>query len=143
MTLIGTLTGAGLAVLGIPLALALGVVAGLLNFIPYLGPLMSFMPAALLSLSQGAQTLLWVLGLYVLVQGLESYVVTPLIQQQAVALPPALLITAQVLLGVALGWLGLLLATPITAAIVVLVRELYVADAQDATAGRRRPGHAA
>ena len=143
MALIGTLTGAGLALLGIPLALALGVVAGLLNFIPYLGPLMSFVPAALLSLSLGVQTLLWVLGLYVLVQALESYVVTPLIQQQAVALPPALLITTQVLLGVALGWLGLLLATPITAAIVVLVRELYVGDTPGISSGRRRSEHAA
>jgi len=77
---------------------------------PYLGPLISFVPAALLSLSQG---------------------ITPLIQRQAVALPPALLITAQVLLGVAIGWLGLLLATPLTAVVVVLVRELYVGDARE------------
>jgi predicted PurR-regulated permease PerM len=86
---------------------------------------MSFVPAALLATMQGADTLPWVVGLYLVIQGLESYVVTPLIQQQAVALPPALLISAQVLLGVAVGWLGLLLATPLTAGVVVLVRELY------------------
>jgi predicted PurR-regulated permease PerM len=125
MLLIGSLTGIGLSVLQVPLALALGVFAGLLNFIPYIGPLMSFVPAALLATMQGADTLPWVVGLYLVIQGLESYVVTPLIQQQAVALPPALLISAQVLLGVAVGWLGLLLATPLTAGVVVLVRELY------------------
>jgi predicted PurR-regulated permease PerM len=140
MALIGSLTGVGLALLGIPLALALGVVAGLLNFIPYLGPLLSFVPAALLSLSQGLESLVWVLGLYVLVQAVESYVVTPLVQQQAVALPPAMVITAQVLLGVALGCLGLLLATPITAAVVVLVRELYIAEGRAAAPGRRCVG---
>ncbi|HEX6210417.1 MAG TPA: AI-2E family transporter [Methylomirabilota bacterium] len=143
MVLIGSLTGIGLALLGIPLALALGVIAGLLSFIPYLGPLMSFVPAALLGLSQGPVALLWVVALYAVVQGLESYVVTPLIQRQAVALPPALLIAAQVLLGVAVGGLGLLLATPITAAVVVLVRELYVQEAHEEASGRRRAGRAA
>jgi predicted PurR-regulated permease PerM len=143
MALIGTLTGVGLALLDVPLALALGVLAGLLNFIPYLGPLASFVPAALLSLSQGMTTLLWVLGLYVVIQGLESYVVTPLIQRQAVALPPALIITAQVLLGVAVGWLGLLLATPITAVVVVLVRELYARDERERASARRPEERAA
>jgi predicted PurR-regulated permease PerM len=100
-------------------------------------------PAALLSLSQGVATLLWVLGLYVVIQGLESYVVTPLIQRQAVALPPALIITAQVLLGVAIGWLGLLLATPITAVVMVLVRELYARDGRERASARRAEGQAA
>jgi predicted PurR-regulated permease PerM len=143
MLLIGSLTGIGLGVLQVPLALALGVLAGLLNFVPYIGPLISFVPAALLATMQGAGTLLWVLGLYLVIQGLESYVVTPLIQQQAVALPPAFLITAQVLLGVAIGWLGLLLATPITAAVVVLVRELYRVDEVEIVDVRGRAEEAA
>jgi predicted PurR-regulated permease PerM len=134
MVLIGSLTGIGLTLLGIPLALALGVLAGLLNFVPYVGPLMSFLPAALLGATRGPVTVLWVLGLYLVIQGLESYVVTPLIQQQAVALPPALLITAQVLLGVTVGWLGLLLATPITVVVVGLVRELYMGKERQAAA---------
>jgi predicted PurR-regulated permease PerM len=125
----------------VPGALALGLVAALLNFIPYLGPVLSFLPAALLGLVQSGATFGWVLGLYVVIQGLESYVVTPLVQQEAVALPPAVIITAQVLLGVAVGWLGLLLATPLTAVVVVLLNELVIAAPRAAaseTVSRRR-----
>jgi predicted PurR-regulated permease PerM len=129
MLVIGGLTSAGLSLIGVPAALALGVVAGLLSFIPYLGPVLSLVPAALLALTQSPAMLAWVLALYVGIQTVESYVVTPLIQQEAVALPPGLIITAQVLLGVVVGWLGLLLATPLTACVVVLVDELYPGDA--------------
>jgi predicted PurR-regulated permease PerM len=125
MLLISALTSAGLALIGVPAALALGAIAGLLSFVPYLGPVLGFLPAALLGLTQSPATLGWVLALYVAIQGLESYVVTPLIQQQAVALPPALILTAQVLLGVAVGWLGVLLATPLTACAVVILGQLY------------------
>jgi predicted PurR-regulated permease PerM len=138
MILIGSLAGIGLALLGIPLALALGVLAGVLNFIPYIGPLMSFLPAALLGATQSPVTVLWVLGLYLLIHGLEAYIVTPLIQRQAVALPPAFLITVQVLLGVSIGWLGLLLATPVTVVAVDLVQELYVGRERQPAAARKR-----
>jgi predicted PurR-regulated permease PerM len=69
-----------------------------------------------------------VLGLYLGVQGLESYVLTPLVEKQAVSLPPALTITAQVLLGLLAGGLGLVLAAPLTATAMVLVQRLYVED---------------
>jgi predicted PurR-regulated permease PerM len=82
--------------------------------------------------------LLWVLALYVVILALESYVVTPLVQQEAVALPPAVIITAQVLLGVAVGWLGLLLATPLTAAAVVLLDELVLAERHSTKPDRSR-----
>jgi predicted PurR-regulated permease PerM len=126
MLIIGVLTGVGLAIIGVPLALSLGCLAGALNFVPYVGPLVSFVPAALLAFVEGPTTLGWVAALYIVIQGLESYAVTPLIQQRAVALPPAFLITMQVLAGMLLGLLGLLLATPATAAAVVAVRMLYV-----------------
>jgi predicted PurR-regulated permease PerM len=136
MVTIGTAVAVGLTLLGVPLALALGLLAGLLNFVPYLGPVLAFVPAALLALTEGVPTLLWVLGLYALIQALESYVVTPLIQQQAVALPPALIILAQVLLAVTVGWLGLLLATPLTAAVVVVIDMLYVEARREPAAVR-------
>lgn len=142
MLVIGTCTSAGLALVGVPAALALGLVAGLLNFIPYLGPVLSFLPAALLAMTQSTAMFGWVLIVYVVIQVLESYVVTPLVQQEAVALPSALIITAQVLLGVAVGWLGLLLATPLTACVVVLVTQLYL-DERERPADAARPDRAA
>jgi predicted PurR-regulated permease PerM len=139
MGIIGTLTAAGLWLIGVPLALTLGLLAGLTNFVPYLGPLLGFIPAVLLALLHSPTTALWVLALYVAVQTVESYVLTPLVQQRAVSLPPALTITAQVVLGVALGWLGLLLATPLTAVAVVLVQMLYVEDVLHDSPGRASP----
>lgn len=139
MVIIGVLTSIGLSLVGVPLALALGVLAGVLNFVPYLGPVLSFVPAALLAVTQSPSMLAWVLALYVVIQGLESYVVTPLVQQEAVALPPALILTAQVLFGVTVGWLGLLLATPLTAGIVVVLRHVYLGN--DAAAPGVRRAH--
>jgi predicted PurR-regulated permease PerM len=69
-----------------------------------------------------------VIGLYVAIQTVESYAITPLIQQRTVSLPPALIITAQLIMGVLAGGLGLALATPLAAAALVLVRELYVRE---------------
>jgi predicted PurR-regulated permease PerM len=80
----------------------------------------------------------WVVALYVVIQALESYVVTPLVQQEAVSLLPALILMAQVLLGVTVGWLGLLLATPLTAAVVVVVRRLYLEPEREQEEGDRR-----
>lgn len=126
MIIIGSLTALGLWLIGVPLALTLGLLAGLLNFVPYIGPLVSFLPAALLALVEGPTMLLWVGALYLAVQTIESYVVTPLIEQQAVLLPPALTLTAQVMLGVVFGFPGLLLAAPLTAGAITLVKLLYV-----------------
>jgi predicted PurR-regulated permease PerM len=128
MVAIGALTALGLWLIGVPLALTLGLLAGVLNFIPYIGPVASFVPAGLMALLHGPTAVVWVLALYVVVQTVESYLVTPLVQQRAVRLPPALTITAQVVLGLVFGGVGLLFATPLTAAAVVLVQLLYVED---------------
>lgn len=126
MAVIGGLTTGALWALGVPLALTLGLLAGILNFIPYLGPLLAFIPAILLALTDSTVTAAWVLGLYAIVQFLESYVLTPLVDRRSVALPPALTIVAQVTLGALAGVLGLLLASPLLAVVLVLVRMLYV-----------------
>ena len=128
MLLIGGLTALGLWVIGVRLWLTLGLLAGLLNFIPYIGPLVSFVPAALLAALDGPTKALWVGALYLAVQTLESYVVTPLVEQRAVSLPPAMTLTAQVVLGVIFGFTGLLVATPLTAVAMVMVDKLYVED---------------
>jgi predicted PurR-regulated permease PerM len=129
MVVIAGVTWAGLALIGLPLALALGIVAGLLNFIPYIGPLVAFVPAMLLALMQGVGTVGAVAGLWVGVQTLEGYVLTPLIDQKAVEVPPALELAALAVAGATMGTMGIVLGAPLTAVIFVLVQRLYVEDA--------------
>jgi len=128
MTVVGVLTGLGLWAAGVPLAFALGLIAGLLAFIPNIGPVLAIAPALLLALPDGRDAMLIVLAIYVGVQALESYVVTPLLQQEKVSLPPALVIAAQLLFGVLFGILGLALATPIAAAMMTITQRAYVRD---------------
>lgn len=137
MTLVGVLTWAGLTLIGMKLALALAVIAGLFSFVPYLGPVLSAVPAVLLALSQSSQMVLYVAGVYTVVQFVESYLITPMVQRKAVNLAPAFLLSVQLLLGTMWGLVGLIFATPITATVVVLVNELYVKK-QDSNA-RDRP----
>jgi predicted PurR-regulated permease PerM len=128
MALNGGLTALGLWLLGTPLALTLGILTGLLNFIPNVGPLIAGIPAVLIAWTQGGTQALHVFLLYLVLQNVDGYVLTPLVQQRTVSLPPALTILAQLLLGILAGTLGLLLATPLAAAALVFVKRLYVED---------------
>jgi predicted PurR-regulated permease PerM len=128
MSLVGILTALGLWLLGVPLALTLGLIAALLEFVPYIGTILSAVPAILLALLQGPMQALWVVLLYFVIQSIESYLLTPLVQQRVVSLPPALVLAAQVLMGVLFGVWGIILATPLTAALLVLVQMLYIED---------------
>ena len=128
MVFVGVATGIGLYFLHIPLLLPLAVLAALLDFVPNIGPIASSVPAILLGLTIGPFHALWVALLYLAVQVVESYVFSPLVQGHNVSLPPAVLIASQVLLGVLLGLPGVLLATPLTVAALVLVRRVYIRD---------------
>jgi predicted PurR-regulated permease PerM len=128
MAAIGLTTGVGLWLIGVPFALALGVIAGILEMIPYLGAWLSAIPAGLMAFTVSPWHLLMVAILYLGIHILEGYVLLPLVQRRVVHLPPALTLTAQVLLGNLFGLLGLLVAAPLTAATVVLVKMLYVED---------------
>lgn len=128
MALIGVVTTIGLIVIGIQAPIALGLLAAILTFVPNFGPVLAAIPAVLLGLLSGPATALAVAALYTVLQVVESYVVTPLMQQRTVSLPPGLTIAAQVVLGVASGVLGLALATPLIAVTLVLTRRLYVED---------------
>jgi len=131
MLVVTVLTALGLWLLGMPLALTLALFAGLLSFIPNFGPLLGLLPALLLAFVQGPDMALYVVLLYLVVQLVESNLITPLVQRRMVELPPALVIISQVLMGVFTGGLGLLLATPIVAMLLVLVKMLYIHDVLD------------
>ncbi|RIL02354.1 MAG: AI-2E family transporter [Proteobacteria bacterium] len=128
MAVVALLSFSGLSLLGVPIALALAAIAGLLTFVPYVGPVLAAIPALLVALAASPELAIWVLGLYVGVQLIEDYVVAPLAQGSALSLPPALLVIGQIAFGVLLGGLGLLLATPLLVAVTVLVQSLYVED---------------
>lgn len=128
MIFIGILTWVGLSIIGVPLALTLGLIAGLLSFVPNFGPILSALPAILLAFIDSPITALYVLGLYVGVQLIESNLVTPLIERETVELPPALTIGFQLALGVLIGGLGLVLAAPLLAMIMVVVQMVYIQD---------------
>jgi predicted PurR-regulated permease PerM len=128
MLIVGVATSVGLSMLGVPLALILGVIAGLLDFIPYLGPIMAGVPAVLLALSISPDLALYTMLLFVGIQLIEGYVLQPLIEAKAVDLPPALVIVMQLIFGTLFGFAGVALATPLAAALSVLVKMLYIED---------------
>jgi predicted PurR-regulated permease PerM len=128
MIFIGVLTWVGLSILGVPLSLTLGLIAGLLSFIPNFGPIMSAVPALLLAFIESPISALYVAILFIVVQIIESNLVTPYIERQTVELPPALTVFAQLSLGVIIGGVGLILATPLLALIVVIVQSVYIGD---------------
>ncbi len=128
MLLIGGVIYLGLTLLGVRFALPLAILAFLLELVPNVGPLIAAVPALLVAAPDGLSQTLLVGGLYLIVQTLEGYVLTPLIQQRTVELPPALTIIALVLLGTQAGALGALVAAPLVAVLIVVVRELYLGE---------------
>jgi len=128
MVMVGTITGAGLALIGVPSWLALGLLAGVLEFVPILGPIAAAVPGLLMALSQGWDSFLLTAALYVLVQQLEGNLIIPLVLRRAVSLPPVLTIFAVVAFGTLFGWMGILLAAPLTVLAFTLVMKLWVRD---------------
>ena len=144
MVVIGTVTTAGLWLLGIPLSLALGIIAFFLEFIPYLGPIIAAVPAILVATTVSPMDAVYTALLYIAIQNGEGYLLAPLVYQRSVSLPPALTVGAQLIMGTFLGVLGLMFATPLTACTMVLVQCAYVDDTpgeriEDEDSGGPRP----
>jgi predicted PurR-regulated permease PerM len=128
MVVIGIVVGVGLMLLGIPLAPALGVLTGLLEFIPIVGPIFSAVPAILIAFTQDLMQAVYVAIFFLVAQQLEGNVLTPIVQQKTVSLPPALTLTAVLVMGFLFGPLGILVATPLAAVVFILVKMLYIED---------------
>ncbi len=134
MSVLAVLTGAGLWFLDVRLYLLLGLLTGLLVMIPYLGPILSVGPAALVAAADGGEKVLSVLVLFAILQFLESYILTPLVQEEAADLPPVLTLFAQTVMGLLFGLIGILMAAPLTAVGLVLVQDLWVARLEEGEA---------
>lgn len=126
MVLVGTLCGIGLWIAGVPLALALGILAGALNFVPIAGPFLAAVPGILLAFSVSPLVAGYALAVYFVVQQLEGALITPLAQRWSVNLPPALGLFAIVVFVLLFGIPGILFATPLTVVVMVLIQRFYV-----------------
>jgi len=128
MIAVALLTGLGLWLIGVPVPVALGLIAGLTNFIPYLGPFLGGIPATLIAFSQSPMDALYTAGLFLVIQQIEGNILMPTIQRQATSLPPALTVLAVIAMGGLFGIGGALLATPMLLVAIIVVRMLYVED---------------
>ena len=128
MSVFGIIVALGLWLLGAPLPVALGFLAGTMIFVPYIGSILSAIPTGVIAASIDLTLATYVIALYIGVHIIESYILGPIVQRRVVNLPPALTLSAQVILAVLAGFLGLLLATPVVAAAVVMIRMIYVED---------------
>ena len=117
-----------LQVLGVPGAPLLGLQAGVANFVPYLGPLIAALPIALAAMPLGLSTVAWVLAIYFVIQTIEGFVIAPLIQKEAVNVPPAWTLFAIVILGAMFGIMGVALAAPLVAVGRLALLRFYVED---------------
>jgi predicted PurR-regulated permease PerM len=126
MAVIGVVTTLGLWALDVKAALALGIIAGLLEFIPLVGPLLSAIPAVAMGFLDSPQKALMVILLYTGIQLLENHILIPIVMKEGVDLPPVLTIIGLSMMAVVFGFLGMLVAVPLLAAILVAVKILYV-----------------
>ncbi len=128
MVLIGTITTVVLLLLGVRAAVALGIIAGIFEFVPYLGPVISAVPAIAMALVDGPEKAIWVVVAYTVIQQLEGNVLTPMLMKEGLELPPVLTILGQAVMGLVFGFIGLLVAVPLLGAAMVPIKMLYVRD---------------
>ena len=128
MLVIGAVTTTVLLILGIPAAIPLGILAGLFEFIPTVGPILSAIPAVTMGFVDSPQKALTVAIVYGIIQFAENHVLIPKLMEEGMDLPPALTILAQALMALIFGFLGLLVAVPALAAVKVAVSMLYIED---------------
>jgi predicted PurR-regulated permease PerM len=134
MVILAVLVTTGLSLLRIPLAGALGIIAGLLAFIPNIGAIVAALPSLILAFAIGPDRALAVLVMYWICHVLDDFFIVPVAERKIVQLPPALTITVQVLFSFQSGILGVMLAAPLTACGIILVRRFWIED----TLERRR-----
>lgn len=129
MLFVGVFVTLGLMVLGVPMALGLGVLAGILDFVPFVGPIAAAVPGVLLGLTVGPTQALYAALVYFLAQQIEGNLLSPLVQKAEVSLPPVMVLFSVLAAGLLFGILGMIVATPLFVVVMVLVKMLYVEDA--------------
>ena len=128
MVVIGAVTTAALLLIGVQAAVALGIIAGILEFVPYFGPILSAVPAIAMAFLDGPEKALWVVVAYTAIQQIENNALIPLLMKEGLDLPPVITIVGQVALAAVFGFGGLLIAVPLLGAVMVPIKLLYVQD---------------
>ena len=128
MLFLGTLTGFGLYLIGVPVAFALGILSGVSVFVPYIGPIAAIVPGLLIALSVSPTLALYAAIVYLVAQQLEGNIALPLLQRWTVSMPPAVSLLAIVAFGLLFGVWGVLFATPLAVVTIRIVRMAYVED---------------
>lgn len=143
MVLVGLLVGTGCALIGLPSAAALGLLAALAEFVPVVGPAVAAIPALLLAMTLGWETVVWTAALYLLIQQLEGNLISPIVIRSSVAVPPAVTLFAILAFGVLFGVMGVLLAAPLAVTVHVLVTEFWARRLPPPAAAKTEPAPAA
>jgi len=128
MVMVGALTTLAVWLIGLPSPLALGVIATLTEFVPYLGPILAAIPAVLVAVTGGFDQVVWTILAYVMIHQVEGNLIMPQIQRRMIYIPPALMLLGIASIGALAGLLGFVLAAPIVVAIFVIVQKAYVRD---------------
>ena len=126
MVVIGVVSTLTLLALGVKAAVALGVIAGLLEFVPTVGPILAAVPAIAMGFLDSPEKALTVGLAYLVIQQLEGHVLIPMLMKEGMDLPPALTIVAQAVMALLFGFLGLMVAVPLLAVVIVPIKLLYV-----------------
>lgn len=126
IVLVTILISIGLTIIGLPVAMVLGIITGLLELVPNLGSLLAMIPGVLLALTISTNMAIVVALLYIASQTITANIVNPLIQKKMINLPPALTLISQLIMGAISGALGVILAVPLLAIVIILIDELYV-----------------
>jgi predicted PurR-regulated permease PerM len=133
MTMVGTCTALGLWLVGVPLAIPLGILSGILDFVPFVGPLLAAIPGLLVAFAQGPEVAVYAGLVYLGVQFAEGHLILPLVQKWAVHLPPVVGLLSIVAFTLVFGVMGLLFATPLAVVAIVLVKRLWIDNEQAPT----------
>jgi predicted PurR-regulated permease PerM len=141
MVVVGIATGIGLALAGVPMPFALGVLSGILDFVPVIGPLVAAIPGVLVGFAQGPDVAMWAAVVYLVVQFCEGHFIVPLVQRWAVSLPPAVGLLGAVVFGLLFGVIGVLFAMPLLVVVVSLVQDLYVRRLEEDSMAQAEAGH--
>ncbi|MBS0285524.1 MAG: AI-2E family transporter [Proteobacteria bacterium] len=128
MTTMGVLVGLGLWIAGVPSAAALGLLTGLSEFIPYIGPLAAMLPALGLAATQGPTTIVWALAVFAIVRLVQTNFITPFVTSRVIAIPPAVTLFAILAIGAVFGIFGLFFSAALLVVIFTLVRSLYLRE---------------
>ncbi len=128
MTTMGVLVGIGLWIAGVPSAAALGLLTGLSEFIPYVGPIAAMIPALGLAATQGSNPVLWVLAVFVVVRLVQSNLITPFVTNRVISIPPAVTLFTIIGIGYVFGLFGLFFSAALLVVIFTLIRSLYLRE---------------